>query len=57
VIEGVHSAISPAALRLNLLAFIFVGWTDPATEQPFLARVMKESAILECHHVTARGII
>lgn len=52
VIEGVHSAISSAALRLDLLAFIFVGWTDPATEQPFLARVMKEPAILECHHVT-----
>jgi Lrp/AsnC family transcriptional regulator, leucine-responsive regulatory protein len=52
VIEGVYSAISPSALRLDLLAFIFVGWTDPATEAPFLARVAKEPAILECHHVT-----
>jgi Lrp/AsnC family transcriptional regulator, leucine-responsive regulatory protein len=26
VIEGVYSAISPSALRLDLLAFIFVGW-------------------------------
>ena len=52
VIEGVYSAISPSALRLDLLAFIFVGWTDPATEAPFLSRVAKEPAILECHHVT-----
>jgi Lrp/AsnC family leucine-responsive transcriptional regulator len=52
VIEGVHSALSPAALRLDLLAFIFVGWTDPATETPFLERVAIEPAIMECHHVT-----
>jgi Lrp/AsnC family transcriptional regulator, leucine-responsive regulatory protein len=52
VIEGVHSALSPAALGLDLLAFIFVGWTDPATEPPFLERVAAEPAILECHHVT-----
>ena len=52
VIEGVFSSISPAALRLDLLAFIFVGWTDPATEAPFLARVANEASIMECHHVT-----
>jgi Lrp/AsnC family leucine-responsive transcriptional regulator len=52
VIEGVYSAISPSALRLDLLAFIFVGWTDPGTEAPFLSRVAKEASILECHHVT-----
>ena len=52
VIEGVHSSLSPAALRLDLLAFIFVGWTDPATEKPFLERVENEAAIMECHHVT-----
>lgn len=52
VIEGVHSSLSPAALRLDLLAFIFVGWTDPATEEPFLQRVAIEPAIMECHHVT-----
>src|SRR5690348_14146453 len=28
VIEGVHSLISPSALRLDLLAFVFVDWTD-----------------------------
>jgi Lrp/AsnC family leucine-responsive transcriptional regulator len=52
VIEGVHSALSPSALRLDLLAFIFVGWTDPGTETPFLEKVAIEPAIMECHHVT-----
>ena len=54
VIEGVYSAISPAALRLDLLAFVFVGWTDQATEEPFLARAAHEPSILECHHVTGQ---
>ena len=54
VIEGVHSVLSPAALRLDLLAFIFVGWTDPATEEPFLVRAASEPSILECHHVTGQ---
>ncbi|MBA3448839.1 MAG: Lrp/AsnC family transcriptional regulator [Pseudaminobacter sp.] len=52
VIEGVHTILSAEALRLDLLAFIFVGWTDPATEEPFLAKVADEPSILECHHVT-----
>jgi Lrp/AsnC family leucine-responsive transcriptional regulator len=52
VIEGVCSILSPGALGLDLLAFVFVGWTDPATEVPFLARVATKAAILECHHVT-----
>jgi Lrp/AsnC family transcriptional regulator, leucine-responsive regulatory protein len=52
VIEGVHATLSAEALRLDLLAFIFVGWTDPATEEPFLARIAYEASILECHHVT-----
>ncbi|WP_394889497.1 Lrp/AsnC family transcriptional regulator [Mesorhizobium sp. AaZ16] len=52
VISGAHAALSAEALRLDLLAFIFVGWTDPATEAPFLERVADEPSILECHHVT-----
>jgi Lrp/AsnC family leucine-responsive transcriptional regulator len=52
VITGFHAHVSAEALGLDLLAFIFVGWTDPATEAPFLARVAEEPAILECHHVT-----
>lgn len=51
-IEGVRAILSPSALGLDLLAYVFVGWTDPATEEPFLARVADEPAILECHHVT-----
>lgn len=52
VIEGVHATLSAPALRLDLLAFVFVGWNDPATEEVFLERVANETAILECHHVT-----
>jgi Lrp/AsnC family leucine-responsive transcriptional regulator len=51
-IEGIHAAASASALRLDLLAFIFVGWTDPKTEKVFLDNVAGEPAILECHHVT-----
>src|SRR3954447_4398480 len=47
-LEGLYSAISPAALRLDLLAFVFVGWTDPATQDLFLARAAGEPSILEC---------
>jgi len=52
IIQGVHASLSAEALRLDLLALVFVGWTDPATEPPFLAKVRDEPAILECHHVT-----
>jgi Lrp/AsnC family leucine-responsive transcriptional regulator len=52
VIEGFHARVSPEALGLELLAFIFVGWTDPATEPVFLERIGGEPAVLECHHVT-----
>lgn len=52
VIEGVFAGLSPEALGLDLLAFIFVGWTDPATEAVFLDRVGSEAAIQEAHHVT-----
>lgn len=52
IIDGFRAILSPAALGLDLLAYVFVGWTDPDTEEPFLARVADEPAILECHHVT-----
>src|SRR5262245_36398187 len=38
VITGVHAHLSPEALGLELLAFVFVGWTDPQVEPQFLAR-------------------
>ena len=52
VITGTHSHVSAEALGLDLLAFVFVGWSEPAVEQRFLARVADEPAVLECHHVT-----
>jgi Lrp/AsnC family leucine-responsive transcriptional regulator len=52
VIAGFHAHVVPEALGLDLLAFVFVGWSDPAVEAPFLARVNASPAVLECHHVT-----
>jgi Lrp/AsnC family leucine-responsive transcriptional regulator len=52
VIEGFHAHVVPEELGLDLLAFVFVGWSNPATEAPFLARVAAAPAVLECHHVT-----
>jgi Lrp/AsnC family leucine-responsive transcriptional regulator len=52
VISGYHAHVDPEAVGLDLLAFLFVGWSDPATEKPFLARIDAEPAVLECHHVT-----
>src|SRR5262245_41909679 len=52
VIEGFHAHVVPESLGLDLLAFVFVGWSNPATEAQFLARVAASAAVLECHHVT-----
>jgi Lrp/AsnC family leucine-responsive transcriptional regulator len=52
VIEGFHAHVFPDALGLELLAFVFVGWSDPAAEAPFLDRIAASPAVLECHHVT-----
>lgn len=52
VIEGFHAHVSPEALGLELLAFVFVGWSDPEVEAPFLARTSASPGVLECHHVT-----
>jgi len=52
VIRGFHARVAPEALNLDLLAFIFVGWTNPSTEPRFLARIGREPCVLECHHVT-----
>ena len=51
-IAGVHAQLSPEGLGLDLLAFVFVAWSDPETEPRFLKRVLNEPSILECHHVT-----
>src|SRR5579872_6401575 len=52
VISGVHAHVAPDALDLDLLAIVFVGWSDPRVEERFIERVKAEPAVLECHHVT-----
>ena len=52
VIEGFHARVSPQALSLDLLAYVFVGWSDRGVEPQFLAKVAEEPTVLECHHVT-----
>ncbi len=52
VITGTHAHVAPEALGLELLAFVFVGWSNPGVEPRFLTRVADEPAVLECHHVT-----
>ncbi|HVY50070.1 MAG TPA: Lrp/AsnC family transcriptional regulator [Devosia sp.] len=51
-IRGTHARVDPAALGLNLLAFVFVGWTEASTETDFLRRIATAPQVLECHHVT-----
>ncbi len=52
VIAGFHARLSPDALGLDLLAFVFVGWSDPKVEPVFLKKIKASPAVLECHHVT-----
>ena len=52
VINGVHAHVAPEALELDLLAIIFVGWSDSGVEERFLERIKAEPAVLECHHIT-----
>lgn len=52
VIAGFYARIAPEPLGLELLAFMFVGWSDPRTEKPFLKRASASASVLECHHVT-----
>ena len=52
VITGFHAHVAAEKIGLDLLAFIFVGWSDPATEREFLRRVADAPQVLECHHVT-----
>jgi Lrp/AsnC family leucine-responsive transcriptional regulator len=52
IIAGFHARLSPEALRLDLLAFIFVGWSDSKVEPVFLKKMKASPDVLECHHVT-----
>ncbi|HVZ51050.1 MAG TPA: Lrp/AsnC family transcriptional regulator [Pseudolabrys sp.] len=51
-IAGFQARLAPEALGLDLLAFVFVAWSDPKTEPLFLKKIKASPAILECHHVT-----
>lgn len=52
IVTGYRAHVAPEALGYDLLAFVYAGWSDPATEPAFLAAVEKEPAIVEAHHVT-----
>jgi len=51
-ISGTRALVDPAALGLDLLAFVFVGWSEAAVETDFLKRIASAEQVLECHHVT-----
>jgi len=52
VISGFHARVDPEKVGLDLLAFVFVGWSDPETEKRFLEAIAREPQVLEAHHVT-----
>ena len=52
VITGTHARLDPRAVGLDLLAFVFVGWSDGLVEADFLAHMAAAEQVLECHHVT-----
>lgn len=51
-ISGFHAHVAPAKVGLDLLAYVFVGWSDPKTETAFLRRIADAPQVQECHHVT-----
>ncbi|MBI4921810.1 MAG: Lrp/AsnC family transcriptional regulator [Devosia nanyangense] len=51
-ITGTYAHIDPHALGLNLMAFVFVGWSEGTVEADFLKRIAAAEQVLECHHVT-----
>jgi Lrp/AsnC family transcriptional regulator, leucine-responsive regulatory protein len=51
-ITGYHARLSPEAMGYDLLAFVYVAWSNPKTEAKFLARIADEATISEVHHVT-----
>ena len=52
IISGFHAKVDPEKLGLDLLAYVFVGWSDPGTEKLFLEVVAGAPEVLEAHHVT-----
>ncbi len=51
-ITGTHARVDPHVLGLDLLAFVFVGWSEGAVEAEFLKKIAAAPEVLECHHVT-----
>jgi len=52
VISGFHAHVMPQTVGLDLLAFVFVSWTDPKVESAFQKKIVELAAVLECHHIT-----
>lgn len=52
VITGIHAHVSPAALGLDLMSLVFVGWADDGVEDAFLAHIQALPNVLACHHIT-----
>jgi Lrp/AsnC family leucine-responsive transcriptional regulator len=52
VIAEFAARLDPAAVGMHLCAFIHVVLERPEHDEPFIAAVRDNDAILECHHVT-----
>ncbi len=52
VIRGYEARLSPAALGLDICAFVEVLIERPEQEAAFLEAVTALSEVLECHHIT-----
>jgi Lrp/AsnC family leucine-responsive transcriptional regulator len=52
VITGFNARLDPAALGLDLCAFIHVVLALPEHDGPFVEAVRANASILECHHIT-----
>lgn len=51
-IRRMTADIDPAAVGLNLLAFVLVAVNEPAGEARFRAAMRAAPEVLECHHLT-----
>ncbi len=52
IVTGFHARLDAEKIGLDLLAFVFVGWSDPGTEDRFLEMVARSPEVQEAHHVT-----
>lgn len=52
VITGWAVRVDPAAVGLDLLAFVFVALEAPRHDGPFRRAMVAAPAVMECHHVT-----